>query len=145
MSLINYMKTAMNKQYSYPRVAAIQINVHPVGENPTNLPSLFMLGPHMTLDRTYLMRSTYSNLSQSHQQWWIEPLVLRRRAPNTPHNTTADRSAGPYPISLLEETIEAVWVNPPSIDGMLLGLLSPYTSMWSIHSILGHGGQAISP
>jgi hypothetical protein len=28
--------TATNKLYSYPRATAIRINVHPVGENPTN-------------------------------------------------------------------------------------------------------------
>jgi hypothetical protein len=30
--------TATNKRYSYSRVAAIQINIHPAGENPTNMP-----------------------------------------------------------------------------------------------------------
>jgi hypothetical protein len=32
---------ATNKQYSYPRVAAIQINVHLAGENSTNTPHTF--------------------------------------------------------------------------------------------------------
>jgi hypothetical protein len=36
--LINYVKTATNKRYSYPRVAAIQIDVHTTGENLTNTP-----------------------------------------------------------------------------------------------------------
>jgi hypothetical protein len=36
--LINCVKTAMNKRYSYPRVTVIRIDVHPVGENPTNMP-----------------------------------------------------------------------------------------------------------
>jgi hypothetical protein len=30
--LISYVLTATNKWYSYPRVTAIRINVHPVGE-----------------------------------------------------------------------------------------------------------------
>jgi hypothetical protein len=30
--------TTTNKQYSYPRVTAIQINVHPTEENPINTP-----------------------------------------------------------------------------------------------------------
>jgi hypothetical protein len=30
--------TATNKRYSYPRVVAIRIDVHPVEENPTNTP-----------------------------------------------------------------------------------------------------------
>jgi hypothetical protein len=37
-SLINYVKTVTNKRYSYLRVAAIRIDVHPAGENPTNTP-----------------------------------------------------------------------------------------------------------
>jgi hypothetical protein len=38
MSLISYVKTAMNKRYSYLRVTVIQINVHLIGENTTNTP-----------------------------------------------------------------------------------------------------------
>jgi hypothetical protein len=33
--------TAANKRYSYLRVAAIQIDVHPAGENPINTPHAF--------------------------------------------------------------------------------------------------------
>jgi hypothetical protein len=33
--------TATNKQYSYPRVAAIRIDIHPAGENPINTPHTF--------------------------------------------------------------------------------------------------------
>jgi hypothetical protein len=33
--------TATNKRYSYPRVAVIQIDVHPVGENLINTPHAF--------------------------------------------------------------------------------------------------------
>jgi hypothetical protein len=36
--LINYVKTVTNKRYSYLRVTAIRIDVHPVGENLTNTP-----------------------------------------------------------------------------------------------------------
>jgi hypothetical protein len=33
--------TATNKQYSYPIVTVIRIDVHPVGENPINMPHAF--------------------------------------------------------------------------------------------------------
>jgi hypothetical protein len=33
--------TVANKRYSYPRVAAIRIGVHPTGENPTKIPRAF--------------------------------------------------------------------------------------------------------
>jgi hypothetical protein len=35
-SLIYYAMAATNKRYSYPRVAMIQIDVYPAGENTTN-------------------------------------------------------------------------------------------------------------
>jgi hypothetical protein len=62
--------------------------------------TLSTLNPHMVHDHTYLTRSTYSNLSYSHQQIWIDSLHLRRRAPDTIHNTTVIRSVGVYPASL---------------------------------------------
>jgi hypothetical protein len=37
MLLISYVKTTTNKRYPYLRVAMIQIDVHPAGENPTNM------------------------------------------------------------------------------------------------------------
>jgi hypothetical protein len=58
--------------------------------------TLFTLSSSMTLDHTYLTWSMYSNFSWSRQQRWTELLLLRKRAPNTIHNTTADRSTGPY-------------------------------------------------
>jgi hypothetical protein len=54
--------TATNKRYSYPRVMEIQIDVHPAGENLTNMPHAFYARTHMALDHTYLTRSTYRNL-----------------------------------------------------------------------------------
>jgi hypothetical protein len=45
--------TVTNKRYSYPRVATIQIDIHPAGENLIHTLSTF--GPHMTLDHMYLM------------------------------------------------------------------------------------------
>jgi hypothetical protein len=69
--------TATNKQYSYPRVAAIQIDVHPIGENLINIPHTFharsVYGP-----RPYILRG--GNLS----------LVLTR----TKHALTLRRSLG---------------------------------------------------
>jgi hypothetical protein len=85
--------------------------------------TLSTLSPRVTIDYTYLTWSTYSNILRSHQQQWIEPLFLRKRAPDTTHNTMADWSVGLYPP---EPAIKAVGVKPPSIDGMLLSLLGPY-------------------
>jgi hypothetical protein len=35
---VMYMLTGTNKQYSYPRVVVIRIDVHPTEENVTNTP-----------------------------------------------------------------------------------------------------------
>jgi hypothetical protein len=64
---------------------------------------LSMLSPRMVHDHTYLTRSTYSNLSYSRPQIWIDPLHPRRRAPDTIHSTTTIRSAGLYPASLPQQ------------------------------------------
>jgi hypothetical protein len=45
----------------------------------------------------------------------------------------------------LTTTIEAVGFRQASIDGLLLGLSGPYTSMRLVCSILDHGGQPIGP
>jgi hypothetical protein len=63
----------------------------------------FMLSPRTVHDHTYLTRSTYSNLSYSHQQIWTDSLHPRRRAPDTIHSTTAIRFVGQYPASLPQQ------------------------------------------
>jgi hypothetical protein len=65
--------------------------------------TLSTFGPRMTLDHTYLMWSTYSNLLWIHQQICTDPLPPRRRAPNTMHNSTSIWSAGPYLASLPQQ------------------------------------------
>jgi hypothetical protein len=46
------------------------------------------------------------NLLRSHQQQWIEPLLLRKRAPDTIPSAPADRCMGPYPVSLLSQPLK---------------------------------------
>jgi hypothetical protein len=89
--------------YSYPRVAAIRIDVHPAGETQPTRHMLSTLSLRMAHDHTYLTWSTYSNLSYNHQQIWTDPLHPRRRAPDTIHSTPAIWSAGPYPASLPQQ------------------------------------------
>jgi hypothetical protein len=100
MQLISYVKTATNKRYSYPRVAVIWIDVHPVGETQPTHHTHPTLSPRMVLDHTYLMRSTHSNLLRSHRQSWAGSLLPRKRTSHIIHSTMADRSTGLYPVSL---------------------------------------------
>jgi hypothetical protein len=44
--------------------------------------------------------------SMSHRQSWTESLLPRKRAPDTIPSTTANRSAGPYPVSLLSQLMK---------------------------------------
>jgi hypothetical protein len=47
----------------------------------------------------------------SHQQSWTESLLLRKMAPDIIHSTPADRSVGPYPISLPSQPMKQ-WRKP---------------------------------
>jgi hypothetical protein len=86
------------------------------------LPTLSLCMVH---NHTYLTRSTYSNLSYSRQQIWIDPLHPRRRAPDTIHSTTAIRSTGPCPASLPQQPKSSGEKSTP-VDNRLLGLPGPY-------------------
>jgi hypothetical protein len=111
--------------YSYPRVAAIRIDVHLIGETQPTRHTLSTLSPRMVHDHTYLTWSTYSNLLYSHQQIWTDPLHPRRRAPDTIHSTTVIWSAGPYPASLPQQPKSSREKSTP-VDNWLLDLLGPY-------------------
>jgi hypothetical protein len=47
----------------------------------------------------------------SHRQSWAESLLLRKRAPDTIHSMPADRSVGPYLVSLLSQPMKQ-WRKP---------------------------------
>jgi hypothetical protein len=69
--------------YSYPRVAAIRIDVHPAGETRLTHHTHFTPGSRMALDHMCLMWSAYSNLL-----WVINSvgqllLLLRKSAPDS--------------------------------------------------------------
>jgi hypothetical protein len=58
------------------------------------------LSPRMVPDHTYLTWSTHSNLSWVTDRFERITLLLRKRAPDTIPHMPADRSMGPYLISL---------------------------------------------
>jgi hypothetical protein len=49
--------------------------------------------------------------STSHRQSWTETLLTRKRAPDTIPSSPADRSAGPYLVSLLSQPMKQ-WRKP---------------------------------
>jgi hypothetical protein len=108
----------------------IQIDVHPARETRPTRHTHPTLSPCMVLDRTYLTRSMHSNLTCSHQQSWAGSLLPRNRAPNTIHSTLADRSVGPYPVSLPRQPLKQWGQSQSSIDDRLLVLPDPY--LWHV-------------
>jgi hypothetical protein len=85
-----------------------------------------MLSPRMVPDHMYLTWSTHNNLWCSHQQSWAGPLLPRKKAPDIIYSTPADWSVGPYPVSLLSQSMKKWEQSQPSVDGRLLGLPGPY-------------------
>jgi hypothetical protein len=104
----------------------IWIDIHHAGETRPTRHTHPTLSPHMVPDHMYLTRSTHSSLSCSHQQSWAEPLLSRKRAPDTIHSMPANRSMSPYPISLPRQPLKPWGQSQPSVDCQLLGLLGPY-------------------
>jgi hypothetical protein len=93
--------------------------------------TLSMLSPRMVEDHTYLTRSTYSNLSHSRQQRWIDSLLPRRRAPDLRVHTQFLSWANHW-SSGSKSTLCWRWTT------RLTGPIN--TSMRSIRSILARGG-----
>jgi hypothetical protein len=66
--------TATNNRYSYLRVTAIQIDVHPARETRPTRHTHPALSPHTVPDHTYLTRSMHSNLLHSTHEVKTSPL-----------------------------------------------------------------------
>jgi hypothetical protein len=60
--------------YSYPRVATIRIDVHPVGENPTNTPRTLPTPVHARPAYTFYGQSLYVTTFHWLPQSWNRPL-----------------------------------------------------------------------
>jgi hypothetical protein len=64
------------------------------------------LSPRMFQYHMYLMWSTYSNPSRDADRFGQIPLLPRKGASDTIHSTPADRSVGPYLVSLLSQPMK---------------------------------------
>jgi hypothetical protein len=92
--------------YSYPRVTAIRIDVHPAGENPTNMTR--------TLPAPVHVRSAYASYGRfPYVATFHKPptelngvIAPDKRAPDTIPSTLANRFMGPYPVSLPSQPIK---------------------------------------
>jgi hypothetical protein len=92
--------------YSYLRVAAIRIDVHPAGENPTNTTRMLPTSVHVRLGYASCGRSPYVAIFHE------PPTELDGvTAPDTIPSMPADRSVDPYPVSLLSQPVKQ-WRKP---------------------------------
>jgi hypothetical protein len=117
--------TAANKGYSYPRVAAIQIDA-PYKENPdqhsTHIPCSVRVWSqtiHISCGQCKaIFHEVINSDGQSHCSW----------EKGSRHNLQHDGWPiyESVPNFSLEPAIEAVEVKPPCVDIRLLGLLGPY-------------------
>jgi hypothetical protein len=111
--------------YSYPRVAAIRIDVHPAGKNPTNTTR--------TLPTPVHIRPTYASCGRSpyvttfHESpTGLDGYYYSREKCSRLHLSA--RLSGPWdPLSIsLKTAIEAVGLSQAPVDDRLLGLPGPY-------------------
>jgi hypothetical protein len=92
--------------YSYPRVVAIQIDIHPAGENPTNTTHTLPTPIHVCPAYASCGGPQTWQPFTSRRQGWTESLLPRKRAPDTISSTSADRSVGLYLVSLLSQPMK---------------------------------------
>jgi hypothetical protein len=86
---------------------------------------LSALGPRMTLNHTYLMRSAYSSLSRVVNSVERILLLLKKSAPDST-SQLGWVTRGTYLNFSHNTIIEAVGLSQAFVDDKLLGLLSPY-------------------
>jgi hypothetical protein len=79
----------------------IQIDVHPAGKNPTNTPRTLPTPVHIRPAYASCGWSPYVATFHESSTELSRPTAPEKRAPDTIHNTPADRSTSPYPASLL--------------------------------------------
>jgi hypothetical protein len=82
----------------------------------------------------------------SHQQSWTESLLPRKRALDTIHSTPADRSAGPYPVSLPNQPMKQ-WRKPNIYQQQatrLTGHISPACDRYVQYLLAGANSSVLN-
>jgi hypothetical protein len=86
--------------YSYLRVIAIRIDVHPAGENPTNTTRTLPTPVHIRPMYASYGQSLYVTTFHESSTELDRVTAPEKKAPDTIHSTPVDQSVGPYPVSL---------------------------------------------
>jgi hypothetical protein len=136
------MMTTINKRYSYPRVAVIQIDVYPAGGNPINTPHAFYA------------RFVYGHRPYISRDLRRQPFASPHKDEKTPtpgRNLSDQRQIGPAVISipLIPPPSRQPWSRGERFQpsgGIATSAYWAYnTSTRSVRSILARGGQPIGP
>jgi hypothetical protein len=145
MSLISYVKTAMNKRLLISESHCDLNRCTPYRETwPTNHthPTLSL---RMVPDHTYLTRSMHSNLGRSHQQSWAGPLLEKKGL--LTQSTTPWLTDPRVHTQVLSRAKQ--WSSGGKANLLLMVDYYAYrahiSSMRSVRSILARGGQPIGP
>jgi hypothetical protein len=104
----------------------IWIDVHPAGENPTNTIRTLPTPVHVRPAYASCGRCPYVAAFHESSTELSRATAPEKRAPDTIHNTSADRPMGLYPVSLPSQLMKQWRQSEASIDNRLLGLLGPY-------------------
>jgi hypothetical protein len=111
--------------YSYPRVTAIWIDVHPTGKDPINMTQAFH-GRSAYGHRPYVPHVVrVCQPFTSPQHGWTDALLLRKSAPDS--TSQLGRVAHGNCLSFSPNiAIEVVHLSQALVDARPLGLLGPY-------------------
>jgi hypothetical protein len=89
--------------YSYPRVAMIWIDVHPVGENPTNTPHTLHTSVHVHPAYASYGQSLYMVTFHESSTELSKPTAQEKKGSRHNPQRATDRFVGPYLASLLSQ------------------------------------------
>jgi hypothetical protein len=139
MSLISYVKTAMNKRLLISESHDDSNRCTPYrGKPDTHNTYTFHISPRMSLVRFLWVVSIRGNLSR-----WLNRVgqihCSREKVLLTPPLSLAEWPTEPTSVSLPNTTIGAVHLSQTYIDEHATSVYWAHiTSMWSVHSILAH-------
>jgi hypothetical protein len=104
---------------------AIRIDVHPAGENPTNMPCTLPTPVHVPPVYASCGQSPYVTTFHESSIELSRPTAPEKKGSRHNPQRAADRSTGLYPASLPSQPMKQWEQSQVSIDDRLLSLLGP--------------------
>jgi hypothetical protein len=134
-------RLTQTSSYSYPRVTEIRIDVHPAGENPTNMTRTLPTPVHVRL--MYASYGRYPYVATFHEPPTESDRVIAPEKKGSRYNPQhADWPIrGSIPSFSPEPTNKAVEKVKHLSTASYYVYQTHITGMRSVHSILAHGGN----